>query len=474
MVKVEENGTPRDPKCPADVLIRAISFAIVHDVSLIWIDQECVDQTDPIDVENHLQCNHVIFYQAKFKVGLLNFKITNRRQIDGLMHITLAHAFSNGHSDVLRGWGVDKILADVRYVTRLLRAISRDRWFTRTWVFQERYSAHFDMCLMLPASSDVLNNYQPPFAYDPIGTDFPVFVEEISTVAIAWRDHFTDPELDRQLQVDIAMKNSMHESLNSLHDVAQLISGPIFMGAPLDTVWGLRQMSNRSTADLVHVRDYEVYRAFLETENCDNQVFSDRLTILSNLMDFEWRLPKTHPYGYSFALVLLVIKNEYYPTILIQGNKSFFSFPVSAMDLIINAFNLKKRIAKGDKGSERGPDNMFCALADISADIQEKINRHENFEDVLNELGEDRVASLFGLILEHIHRVSIVPLSSTIVELLGGIVGAEHIDNVGLDHSHGETIVRHGIATNQHAEGDAFLAFNGHYRWRCRFVEKFF
>jgi hypothetical protein len=144
------------------------------------------------------------------------------------------------------------------------------------------------------------------------------------------------------------------------------------------------------------------------------------------------------------------------------------------VDLIINAFNLKKLIAKRDKGSERGLDNMFCALADISADIQEKINRYENFDDVLNELGEDRVASLLGLILEHIHRVSIVPFSSTIIEILGGIVGAERIDNVGLDHSHGEAIVRYGIATNQHAEGDAILAFSGHYRWRCRFVEKFF
>jgi len=123
-VKVEENGTPRDPKCPADVLIRAISFAIVHDVSLIWIDQECVDQTDPIDVENHMQCNHVIFYQAKFKIGLLSFKITDQKQVGGLIHIRLAHALSDGHSDALGGWGVDKILVDVRYVTRLLRAIS--------------------------------------------------------------------------------------------------------------------------------------------------------------------------------------------------------------------------------------------------------------------------------------------------------------------------------------------------------------
>jgi hypothetical protein len=122
------------------------------------------------------------------------------------------------------------------------------------------------------------------------------------------------------------MKNSMHESLSSLHDAAQLISGPIFMGAPLDAVWDFRQMSNGS-AGLVHVHNYAVYRTFLEIENCDNRVFSDRLTILSNLMDFEWRLPKTHPYGYSFALVLLVIKNEYYPTILIRGNKGFFPSP---------------------------------------------------------------------------------------------------------------------------------------------------
>jgi hypothetical protein len=35
----------------------------------------------------------------------------------------------------------------IKYMTRLCTSIRRDRWFSRTWVFQERYSASFRMYL---------------------------------------------------------------------------------------------------------------------------------------------------------------------------------------------------------------------------------------------------------------------------------------------------------------------------------------
>jgi hypothetical protein len=76
-VLVEQRGKPpRAPRCPAKVLIRAITFAVSRGVSFIWIDQECVNQEDPIDIQNHLQWNHIIFDQAEFKIGLLSFELS--------------------------------------------------------------------------------------------------------------------------------------------------------------------------------------------------------------------------------------------------------------------------------------------------------------------------------------------------------------------------------------------------------------
>jgi len=80
LVQECNQGVPRLPKCPSVVLLRAISFARSNDVSMIWIDQECDNQADPIDVQNHLQCNHISFQQAEHTIGLLNFQLINLRQ----------------------------------------------------------------------------------------------------------------------------------------------------------------------------------------------------------------------------------------------------------------------------------------------------------------------------------------------------------------------------------------------------------
>jgi hypothetical protein len=187
-------------------LSRAILFAVSRNISLICIDQECVDQNDPTDIQNHLQCNHIIFNQAEFKVGLLNFELT-QRQIDGLMGIQLAHSIPASH--IISSWGIRHILDEIQYLTRLLRAISRDRWFTRTWVFQVRYSANVDMCLLLPVSYEVLEKFQPSFGIDLVGEDFAMYIGVICTIATIWRSHLTDPELDQELQENTTIREAV-------------------------------------------------------------------------------------------------------------------------------------------------------------------------------------------------------------------------------------------------------------------------
>jgi Heterokaryon incompatibility protein (HET) len=480
-VLVEQQGEAREPRCPAKILIRAIMFAISSNVSLIWIDQECIDQEDETDVRNHLECNHVIFDQAKFKVGLLTFELMNELQLSCLIGIPLAHRTTESY--ILRDWGVRGILNDIQYLTRLLKAISRDRWFTRTWVFQERHSASIDMCLLLPVSYKVLENFQPSFGIDLVGEDFAVSVGEICSIAAIWRSHLSDPELNRQLQENVAIKEAVHKSLNSLHDTAQLLSGPIFAGASFDTVWDTFPSGTGPSQDISHVYNFSIYRAFLGIESCDNSIVSDRVAILSNLMGFERRFPTTSFRSYSFALVSLIIANGYFPSILVRKNgqdpRDLFARPVSAMYLITHAYNLKGLISGGEKALQPELDNISYALADF---FEKDITRYESkdgaIEDAMEALGaelyEDPVEYLSALEMEHIKSVSIVPLSSTIGDLLGGIVAEEHVDNVGLDYSHGETVVRHGIQTKQLKEGDTFIAFDGAYRWRSGYIEEFF
>ena len=65
-------------------------------------------------------------------------------------------------------------------------------------------------------------------------------------------------------------------------------------------------------------------------------------------------------------------------------------------------------------------------------------------------------------------------MSSTIGDLIGGVIGRDNIDNVSLQSSHADAIIRHGIATNQLIEGVEFMALTESYRWRPEFINKFF
>jgi hypothetical protein len=138
----------------------------------------------------------------------------------------------------------------------------------------------FDMCLLLPVSYEVLENFQPSFGIDLVGEDFAMYIGEICTIATLWRSHLTNPELDQELQDNTTIREAVQKSLNSLHDIVQLLSSPIFTGNSLDTVWDIYRSGTGSLQKIRHICNFSNYRAFLEIESCDNHVVSDRVAIL--------------------------------------------------------------------------------------------------------------------------------------------------------------------------------------------------
>ncbi|PNP60661.1 hypothetical protein FNYG_14610 [Fusarium nygamai] len=480
-VQVNQNGTVRPPKCAAEVLIRAIMFAISKNVSLIWIDQECVDQNDETDIQNHLRCNHIIYHQARFKIGLLNFELTSKRQIDCLGGIQLVHRLTD--SRIYRGWGVRSILKDIQFLTRLVRAISRDRWFTRAWVFQERYSANIDMCLLLPVAGEILESFTPGFGIDLIGGDFAMVIGEVCTVAVVWRQHLSDPGLNAQLRNNTSINASLPEALNSLHDTVQFLSGPIFAGTPLNIVWDTFPSGAGRPRDINSVRNFPIQRAFEEIESCDCQVVSDRVAILSNLMGFEWRFPTTSFKSYSFALVSLLVANAYFPAVLVRTSNprppDLFSRSLTVMDLIVRANNLKTLSADT---SALQLELSYISRALCEEVVSEDETLSVSIKDAIQHLVEGPYSdnydnlpeSFLTLEMTNVRSANIVPLSLTIGEILKGVVGVNHVDNVGLGHTHGAIVIGYGIQTNQLRAGDIFMAFDGAYRWRSGCIENSF
>ncbi|KAH9221785.1 hypothetical protein DL95DRAFT_455146 [Leptodontidium sp. 2 PMI_412] len=492
-VRVKQRGQdPRNPRCPSRVLLRAIAFGISYGVSLIWIDQECVDQEDPTDVQNHLECNHAIYNQAEFKIGPLNFQLS-KTQVSSLISLEVLHILGNPESagfrrDLLGGLGPKGILREVQSTTRLLRSISRDRWFTRAWIFQERYSANVDMYLLIPLSAEALRTFDGYANKQLVGEDYPLDVGSICAIAAVIRSYVSDPELDQLIQGDIILRDALYESLKSLHEVAELLSGPIFSGTPFDRVFETFRLTGADLRrGLDSVRNFHLHKTFLQVESCDCRVISDRVAILSNIMNFEWRLPTTSYYSYSFALVALMSANSHLPSVLIQEESPtpaalVFSHPVPAHALLGQAYLLKQAVAEGREAQRRELENISGALTQF---FGRDVTRHAEFLDAIRDAvdaREDRPRDTYEdplTVLSRIHigtlrRRDVIPLSATIEGLIGGIVAEDHIDNLGLQSSHGDTIVRHGMKTNQLRGGARFISFVGEYRWRSEFVEKFF
>jgi hypothetical protein len=223
---------------------------------------------------------------------------------------------------IFANYRLKSILRDIRRTTRLLRSIARDRWFTRTWVFQERFSANLEMDLLLPLSTRALKKFPNPFHKELVGEDYPLNIESICSIAIALRFRFSEPELGQIFQEDITVKDAIYESLNSLHEAAQLLSGPILSGTLLDRMLETSETVANRRREIDNVRNFPLHKIFLEMESCDNRVVSDRVAILSNVMDFQWRFPTTSFKSYGFALVALMSANDYLPSVLRDPNST--------------------------------------------------------------------------------------------------------------------------------------------------------
>ena len=162
-----------------------------------------MNQKDPADVENQLQCNHIIFNQAKFTIGLLSFRLSES-QVDNLINLELFHLigdpkFTDFKARCLAGFGLKSILGNIRVITRLLKSISRDRWFTRTWVFQERFSASMEMHLLLPLSTEALKKFNNPFRKELIREYFLFDIISVSIIAVVIRLYLSKSELGQIL-----------------------------------------------------------------------------------------------------------------------------------------------------------------------------------------------------------------------------------------------------------------------------------
>jgi len=468
-VSINEKGHVRPPKCSHEVLLRAISFALVRKISLIWIDQECINQEDPIDVQRHLRCMHTIFNQATSVIGLLSFEVADWRQLSIIHTIdTLDEYLHQGsplENTVLPAF-LD--IGTVKFMTRLLKTIQMDRWFTRTWVFQERFSSMKVLTLLLRPSAELKKTLIAKGIHGPCSEDIPLNATSAFLLVATW--------------VAVLKKNSAENleilnSLEALHEAALSLCGYLD-GFKIDAVVDAI-MRGSSPKDMDSPADgFQCKTIFRNIESCDNRVISDRVAIFANVAEFHSHVNTTGRKSYSLSLLALLLVNNRIPLILVQREKSRdppYVRDVSYRSLIYHILLLKEIQKEGLGGVDDDLEVLQRFLRDSeSINLEHYENAKEFVEDLMEDKIEHRILDSLGKSIDNLGLLPVIPMSVTIGDLLEGITAQASKSRVALLRDHGRKIVRYAVDRGQLPVGSIFLAFYGDWCWRSYFVDQYF
>lgn len=259
----------RPPKCPLTVLHRAWNFALrefTQDGNIthyghspyLWIDQECIFQDDPVDVENHLQVMHLIYSNAYTTLAVLAQVVTTEEQFNILNDFSqtpkAGPMFKTG--DELRD-GCSSLFA-------LLEHVIKDLWFSRTWTLHEKYCTR-GICYLVPVT---FYGTEFVFPYSDVGVQSVAFERFLSGTLRAAREWNLDIELS----------------------VLQTLIVNYFTGFDSTTI-------------------------LLRMEQCENLILTDRLAIFSNIKEHHRILPSRKvaqcTNSYSTCLLALLLFNYY-------------------------------------------------------------------------------------------------------------------------------------------------------------------
>ncbi|PSR78349.1 heterokaryon incompatibility protein-domain-containing protein [Coniella lustricola] len=152
MIQTEDSSKSIRPcRAPANILDRVILYALHHKISLFWIDQECIDQEDPQDLAQGVQCMDEVYSRSQYPLGLLCVEIQNS---------TITQIFERLLNDIEQQppkrketsyrWYNDEVDASaIDELTNVLRNIAADRWFSRSWTYQEATCAQNNMEMLV-------------------------------------------------------------------------------------------------------------------------------------------------------------------------------------------------------------------------------------------------------------------------------------------------------------------------------------
>ena len=293
----------RRGRVPRDIMDRALRYAAKKGLSFIWIDQECIEQDDPVEKELAIQSMHLVYRRSEFPLGLLTAKLARQDHVDAL---NFAIRYSNGDS-VLRDADAKSegfvgiagrerpIQSFIRSFAEVLKIMARDRWLTRGWIMQEMVLAGEKMVFSMPCDQSLT---KPGWGGDVEGELHftldelvPIFDDVLSSDAKAREFDELISTMDKRVNVGEAF----YATYRKLRHIT------------------LGTNADGDTSMHGHHRVCNPLAAVLYLEGRSNSRHGDRLAIVANLCDYAVRLNSTKleelGFGYSTCLLAMMLLN---------------------------------------------------------------------------------------------------------------------------------------------------------------------
>lgn len=292
----------RKGRVPRDVMDRALRYAANKGLSFIWIDQECIEQDNPVEKELAIQSMHLVYRRSEYPLGLLTARLLHQQHIEALKfavrysyeELVLHDADPETPESRLMP-NLTAIESFIRSFAEVLKIMARDRWLTRGWIMQEMVLAGEKMVFSLLCEPCLV---KPDWGGDVEGELHltldqlvPIFDDVLSSDAKA-------REFDK---IIVGMKGrqsigyAFHASYRKLRHIT--------LGTNADgnhNMWGNYRVCNPLAAVL-----------FLEGRT--NSRYGDRIAIVANLCDYAVRLNTTEldelGFGYSTCLFAMMLLN---------------------------------------------------------------------------------------------------------------------------------------------------------------------
>jgi hypothetical protein len=135
--------SPKPNKTRRLVIQRALRYANQVESPSIWVDQDCVDQEDPIKKRDAMDSMDLVYSRSEFPVGLMATVLNTEEEISALQSLLDGELASEEDFAILDDHQM------IVQTMELLERFSKDRFWGRAWIYQEEYVAGTSMNILI-------------------------------------------------------------------------------------------------------------------------------------------------------------------------------------------------------------------------------------------------------------------------------------------------------------------------------------